>query len=320
MRIRWFRLLKWSLVLLLLGVVVLNVVLYNHAYYFTHFVDKDIPRMSSKSLQRQAWRQRLKLGFFGVEIPKSRNKITPTAPYQSVRILGAPALDAWWIETQRPVRGIALHFHGYTSKKASQLNNARALRAMGYHTMLVDFRGHGDSEGLQTTIGYHEADDVRRAYEHATRRYPDLPVVLMGSSMGAVSILKAVHDHDLKAEALILECPFESLRAAICRRFENLDLPTTLLPDVLLFWGGWQNDMDAFEHNSVRYAQAVEVPTLLLHGNRDQRVDQAEVSAILQGLQGPRSMVVLEAGHDHMISSDQEGWTRAVWSFLEERR
>ncbi len=134
--------------------------------------------------------------------------------------------------------------------------------------------------------------------------------------MGAVGILKAVYDYDLSADRLILECPFESMKTAIHRRFENLDLPTVLLPDLLLFWGGWQNDMDAFQHSSTRYAQRVSMPTLLLHGQHDARVARSEVEAIVSQLTAPHELVLLDAGHDHMYSSDQTSWTRAVWNFL----
>lgn len=317
MKIRWFRWLKWLSILFLLGVVVLNVVLYNHAYYFTHFTNKDIPRISRQAVQQQGWQERLKLAFFGVEIPKSRNKILPSAPFKTIHLIGTPQLEAWMIPTERPIRGVVLLFHGYTAHKSTQLKEAQVFRQMGYHTFLVDLRGHGGSDGLQTTIGYHEADDVRRAFEHIQRRYPDLPIVLYGSSMGAVSILKAVYDYDLAAECLVLECPFESMEAAIHRRFEQLNVPKTILSDLLLFWGGWQNDMDAFEHKSTRYAAQVKLPTLLLHGKHDQRVHQSEADAIVAQLAGPHQLVVLEAGHDHMYNSDSEGWTRAIWRFLE---
>lgn len=313
MKIRWFR---WLLGLFLMGIVVLNMVLYNHAYYFTHFTDKDIPRLNSQAVQQQSWQERLKLGFFGVEIPKSRNKILPSAPFKTIYLMGVPQLEAWMIPTDRPVQGVVLLFHGYTSKKSAQLGVAQAFRQMGYHTFLVDFRGHGGSGGLQTTIGYHEADDVRRAFEHIQKRYPDLPIVLYGSSMGAVSILKAMHDYKLSAHQLILECPFESMKTAIHRRFEALEVPTAILPDLLLFWGGWQNDMDAFQHRCTHYAQAVSLPTLLLHGSHDERVDRSEADAIVSQLAGPHELVILNAGHDHMFSSDQAGWTRAVWGFL----
>lgn len=316
MKIHWFRGLKWLLGLSLVGIVTLNVVLYNHAYYFTHFTDKDIPRISRQAVQQQGWQERLKLGFFGVEIPKSRNKILPSAPFKTVNLMGTPQLEAWMIATDHPVRGVVLLFHGYTSQKSAHLDVAQTFRQMGYHTFLVDFRGHGGSEGLQTTIGYHEADDVRRAFEHIQKRYPSLPVVLYGSSMGAVSILKAIHDYKLPVQQLILECPFESMKTAIQRRFENLQLPTAVLPDLLLFWGGWQNDMDAFAHSCPHYAQAVSLPTLLLHGSHDERVARSEADAIISQLAGPHELVVLNAGHDHMLSSDPTGWTRAVWGFL----
>ncbi len=133
MRIRWFRWFKWLLGLFLIGVIGLNVVLYNHAYYFTHFIDADIPRINSQTVQQQGWQERLKLGFFGVEIPKSRNKILPEVPFKTKQMMGTPQLEAWMIPTDRRAQGVVVLFHGYTSKKSAKLRVARAIRQVGYH-------------------------------------------------------------------------------------------------------------------------------------------------------------------------------------------
>lgn len=312
------KILKLLLFLSLVFIIVSNVVFYNHAYNFTHFVDKDIPKITTQSLKNQSLEERLKLAFFGVEIPKSNNKIEPQYPFKTVSIGSAPQLSAWWMLAPRNAKGVVVLLHGYTSKKSNLLNNAYVFRRLGYHCLLVDFRAHGDSEGLETTIGYKEAEDVQRCYEHVARRYPDLPMVLMGTSMGSVSILKAIHDYDLKPAKLIIECPFKDMRTAVAQRFKRFKLPTVILPDVLLFWGDWQTGIKSRAHSAVDYAASVKVPTLLLYGAKDQRVDRSEIDAILEALAGPRALVVFpEAGHDHMIDDVEKKWTAAVWQFLE---
>lgn len=41
-------------------------------------------------------------------------------------------------------------------------------------------------------------------------------------------------------------------------------------------WGGWQQGFNGFRHNPVDYARRVRVPTLLMQGDRDDRVSVAE--------------------------------------------
>lgn len=313
------KILKLLLFLSLVFIIVSNMVLYNHAYNFTHFVDKDIPKITTQSVKQKSLEDRLKLAFFGVELPKSSNNFEPQRPFKTVVIGKNPQLHTWWMPIKAKPKGVVLLFHGYTSKKSNLLNQAYVLQNLGYHCLLVDFRAHGDSEGLETTIGYKEAEDVKLCYDYIQKQYPKLPIVLFGTSMGAVSILKAVHDYDLQAHKLILECPFKDMYTAVLQRFRRFKLPTVALPDVLLFWGDWQTGIKSRGHSSVVYAQAVDIPTLLLYGAKDQRVDRSEIDAVLAALAGPKELVVFKgAGHDHIIDDVEKEWTGTVWDFLED--
>jgi alpha-beta hydrolase superfamily lysophospholipase len=207
-------------------------------------------------------------------------------------------------------------FHGYSSSKSNQLDRAKVVRELGFHTFLVDFRGHGDSEGLETSIGFHEAEDVKAAYNHI-RIYYDLPIYLMGTSMGAVSVLKAMHDYQLKVEKLIVECPFGSLKDAVQSRFENLKIPALVLSDLLLFWGGLQNNMNCREHNSASYAKSISTPTLVIYGRKDPKVRLHEIKAVYSALAGEKQLEIIEkAAHDHLMEDDPETWKKVIYGFL----
>ena len=296
-----------------------NFVLYNHAYYFTHFVDKNLPKVTSQTIESKSMMEKIKLGVFGLQMPKPRNKVTPDSTYKVITLGSQPQLHAWMIPTHLPPKGVMILFHGYTSSKSALLERAKILRKLGYHTFLVDTRGHGDSEGVQTSIGYYESDDVHTAYKYIKLYYEDLPISLFGTSMGAVSILKAVHDYQLQVEKLVLECPFRSLSDAVYSRFENLKIPTFVLPELLLFWGGIQLNIDSKAHNSLDYAKKVNIPTLMLYGKKDPKVRRYEVDDVYNALASTeKRLVILEkSGHDHLMADDVAGWTKEVWNFLE---
>lgn len=296
-----------------------NFALYNHAYYFTHFVDKDLPKVTSQTIESKSMMEKIKLGIYGVEMPKPRNKVTPDSAYKVITLGRQPQLHAWMIPTHLPPKGVIILFHGYTGCKSSLLGRANVFRKLGYHTFLVDSRGHGDSEGVQTSIGYYESEDVHTAYKYIKLYYEDLPISFFGTSMGAVSILKAVHDYQLQAEKLILECPFRSLSDAVYSRFENLKIPTFVLPELLLFWGGIQLNIDSKAHNSLSYAKKVNIPTLILYGKKDPKVRRHEVDDVYNALASTKKKLVIfeEGGHDHLITDDVVIWTKEVWDFLE---
>jgi alpha-beta hydrolase superfamily lysophospholipase len=314
---RWLKRLFYLSVILFL---LLNVVVYNHAYNFTHFVEKDIPKIKATYADDLGtWQDKLRLAIWGVETPKSKNKVDPTDKFEAFTISKNPQLHTWWIPTKkRKPKGVYILFHGYSGNKSGVLTQSKILRKLGYHTFLVDMRAHGQSEGLATTIGYHEAEDVKAAYDYIKVYYPKLPVGLYGTSMGAVAILKAQHDYQMDLSSMIIECPFQSMYTAVTTRFENMELPVVGLPEMLLFWGGLQNKMDAFEHDATIYAQKVTTPTLHIYGKKDARVRLAETSAIFDRLAGKKKICIIpEAGHEYIADYFKKEWTAAVWDFLE---
>jgi alpha/beta superfamily hydrolase len=99
-------------------------------------------------------------------------------------------------------RGIALVAHphplygGTMDNKVAQ-TLARAFVGLGYVTVRFNFRGVGESEGSYDD-GRGEVDDMAVMYEHMTREYPGLPVVLGGFSFG--TFVQAQLQQRLEAE------------------------------------------------------------------------------------------------------------------------
>lgn len=71
-------------------------------------------------------------------------------------------LEGWVIPHAEP-RAVVVMFHGYGATKGDLLREARAFHELALDVLLVDFRGSGGSEGNETSIGFHEAQDVQAA-------------------------------------------------------------------------------------------------------------------------------------------------------------
>ncbi|WP_172892144.1 alpha/beta hydrolase [Jatrophihabitans sp. GAS493] len=81
--------------------------------------------------------------------------------------------------------------HGFTGSSSSRQITAVAeqLGRAGNSVLAFDARGHGRSGGY-STLGEREIHDVAAAVEFLRERRPDSPVVLIGWSMGASSVLR----------------------------------------------------------------------------------------------------------------------------------
>jgi alpha-beta hydrolase superfamily lysophospholipase len=308
--------LKWLLKTVLVLFILLNIVVIFHAYKFTHYYEPNEITVKPKE-SKTGWDKTADL-LFGFDAVKQQN-IPADTIFETVSLTTQDGIDleAWWMKVDSSVGTIAI-FHGHGGKKSSHLPEAAHFRKLGYNTLLVDFRAHGGSEGNTCTIGFKEAEDVKLAYDYLVKK-GEKNIVLYGASMGASTITKAVKDYAITPSKIILDMPFGSLESAVEGRLKIMKLPTQPLGTLLTFWGGTIRGFWAFDHDPYRYASAIKAPVLLQWGRLDPRVTEAETLDIYNNISTPKKMVVYEqSGHESFCKKENEKWTAAINTFLQQ--
>jgi alpha-beta hydrolase superfamily lysophospholipase len=307
-----------ALVVAAAPVALINSLAYAHARAMTHFTLDGAMTSRPESL---SFAQKVEAVAFGIQVPKRKNTRTPQdlgLAYETwkIPVEEGVELEAW--DVPREVRrGVVVLFHGYADRKSSVLAEARAFHALGFEPMLVDFRASGGSSGYVTSIGFHEARDVAAALRAIREKRPDEPLVLWGVSMGGAASLRAVGGLGETVDALIVEAPFATMRSAIVNRFTTLGVPTPVLVDLFMFWGGRQLGFDPATHNPVDYAASVRAPTLVLLGSEDKRVLRPEGWSVFSALGGEKRFQLFDGlGHESLVRGNRELWIETVSDFL----
>ncbi|NIG52233.1 alpha/beta hydrolase [Chitinophaga sp. Cy-1792] len=312
------KILKRAAYSLLIIILIFNVIAAFHAWKFTHFYDD--PKHINKRPEQMSAREKLGMVFLGVRISKSVIKTYPDTIYQQISLPAKNGLkiDGWWIPVANPIGNVIL-FHGYNGSKQGPLPEATYFRSLGYNTLLIDFRAHGNSEGNTCSIGYYEQEEVKLAMNYV-KQQSKLPVTLWGVSMGAAAILHAMNSYgaDLKPVKVILECPYATLKDAVDSRMRSVHLPTTPLSQLLTFWGGLEQGFWGFNMQPAAYAKSIHVPVLYFWGKQDIRVMEAETKAVYGHLAtADKKLVVLEdAGHESFCRKDPAIWKQQVQAFM----
>jgi len=309
-RKKWLKRFLWALGI---GFLLMNVIACFHAYKFTHFADTAVEKTGNP--EKLSFGGKLKALVFGVNNPRPENRTKPSKPYETVVLQSNKRVEGWYIPVDS-AKGTVVICHGFSGNKASMLDKSEVFNNLGYNTFMLDFMGSGGSEGNQTTIGYFEAEEVCSAFRYVKRK-SEKPIILFGTSMGAAAIMKAVHDSTLTAGALILECPFGSMLETVEARFHNMSVPSFPMARLLVFWGGFQNSFNAFSHNPETYAANIQVPTLLMYGEKDISVSRDETDRIFTNLKGSKELKLYKnAGHENYLKKYQKEWTEDVADFL----
>ena len=308
-RKRIWKSIGWTLFILF---ILMNAVAFFHAYKFTHFSDPEVQRTKdAKDLSSSA---KIKALLLGINNPRPTNFTKPSQPFETINLQSNKSIECWSIK-QDSSKGTVIIFHGYGGKKSSMLDKSDEFLELGYNTFLVDFMGSGGSEGNQTTIGYHEAEEVKTAFEYVNSTGEN-NTYLFGTSLGAAAILKAVHDYKLTPDGIILECPFGSLYKTTCARFHSMHAPVFPMAGLLVFWGGVQNRFWAFGHKPSEYAKGVQCPALLLYGEKDEKVSRQETDEIYTNMKGAKQLKTYPlAAHENYLIKYKKEWKADITEF-----
>jgi len=308
------RLLRNLLLSFIILFLIINIIAAFHAYQFTHYDPQKTVKTSNPD--KIGFAEKIKTLALGINNPRPANKRNPSKCFETIFFQSNKKIECWRIAADS-AKGTVIIFHGFGGNKSSMLDKADVFLQMGYSVLLVDFMGSGGSEGNQTTIGFYEAQEVKDAFNYVSGK-GEKNILLFGTSMGAAAIMKAEKDYHLSPLAIILECPFGTMLKTVKARFKVMNVPAFPMANFLVFWGGLENDFNAFSHNPISYASQIHCPTLLLYGEKDLDVSKEETEQIFKNLRGKKELCTYPlSGHEDYLKKYRNKWIRDVSSFLQ---
>src|SRR5919199_5251127 len=122
-------------------------------------------------------------------------------------------LRGWWLPSLEPKRTV-IALHGHRGARHHCVGVGAALWRRGANVLLFDHRGRGSSEGELMSLGHFETLDALAATDYALSRAPEVPLGVIGYSMGASVALMAAA-RDARVGAVVADSPFASEQALI---------------------------------------------------------------------------------------------------------
>lgn len=249
------------------------------------------------------------------------NPVDPSSrglAFETVTVPGADGLRlaGWWIPAEGASRGTVIYLHGHNDRRFRGLFYARELHDAGFAMLFVDLRAHGESEGSQLTYGWYERHDVVKMVDWALARAPDLPVGIIGESLGgAVAIQAAALDHRLAA--LVTVSTFADLPTTVAhyaRRITGSLASAERVAEALRQAGELAN----FPPYQVRPMDAItslQAATLIIHGDSDTWIPLENARQLLAASGAPvkELRTIPGANHHNVHSTSQDylpGWVR----------
>lgn len=200
------------------------------------------------------------------------------------------ALAAWYLPHSE-ARDAIVVCHGFAMNRHELLDIAEGLRARGHAVLLFDFRAHGTSEGLRSTIGFRETVDIAAAVDFL-QACPELagrPLGIAGISMGAAAALLAAA-RDPRIGAVVADSSFatlEQIAAQSVRAFCHL--PRFPFMPLILRFGELLTASRIRAHRPIDALAAIAPrPVFFIHDETDQFIPVAHTHALFAAASEPK--------------------------------
>jgi len=302
---------------LLVIFILINAVCVWQAFTFTHFSQQKVSKQTHTNEFEKKFDR-----IFGKQHPRQLVVDSLTIPHQTLFIKSDTLkLAAWYLQhnADTAAKGTVIMFHGYGSSRSELIPEATAFYKMQYNVFMIDFRGHGLSQGDVCSMGYHEANDVKAAY-YFVKNKGEKNIILWGSSMGAASVTKAMHDDkNIKPSKIILEKSFGVMTDAAEGLVRNsMHEPEEPLAAFLTFWGSAEQGIWMFNMKPEEYVKTITCPTLVQWGDHDENVSRQETESIYKNLGSSKKQLVVypNGRHENLLLKNPALWEKSVSTFL----
>lgn len=238
-----------------------------------------------------------------VYFPERVLDTTPDAigrEYRDLQLQSADGtgLHGWFLPAAK-AHWTCLYLHGNGGNIAGRLLQAQALREAGCQTLLLDYRGYGQSTGRPDELGLYQ--DAEAAYRWLVQEEQIEPrqIVVYGESLGgAIAIYLA---GQVPVGALIVQSTFTSLRD-----MASLTYPWTPFPMIA-----------GARYPSLARMPGITVPKLIIHGTRDDTIPFAMGEALYRVAGEPRRFYpVPGATHNDVFEVGGGALVTAIRDFL----
>ncbi|MFH1461538.1 MAG: alpha/beta fold hydrolase [bacterium] len=189
-------------------------------------------------------------------------------------------LSGYFINRKNPIGNVVL-CHGYQSAKEFLGNIIDMLPE--YNILLFDFRAHGKSEGRFRTIGYHEYKDLFAAVDFLKDKTKSkifssqLPLYIMGISMGGAVAIDATARRPDLCDGLVVDSAFSNLKDVIYNAFKaKSGLPKYPFVPILIKVVNFVTNSDIVSFSPLQSIKTVKQPVLFIHSCIDDIVNPSD--------------------------------------------
>lgn len=191
----------------------------------------------------------------------------------------------------------------------------------GYTVVMPDHRGCGESDGKFMGYGTHESRDTFLWLDYTKKRFPDMPIFLLGVSMGSATVMmmsdKLAKENRVKG--IVADCGYTSAWDEFAYQIKtSFHLPPFPILHICNLYSrifAGYSFKDASPLNAVKNAKK---PILFIHGGKDDFVPFFMRDELFDACASEKyKFTADEAVHARSYYTDSRGYEKAIEKFFD---
>lgn len=208
-------------------------------------------------------------------------------------------LHGWYLPAPDELRPTVLFFHGNAGNISHRLDSLEIFHELGLATLIIDYRGYGQSSGSPSEEGLYQ--DARAAWDYVvgSRGVPAEAVIAFGRSLGAAVAAHLATEREVGG--VILESAFTSAPDRAAELYPIF--PVRLLARI--------------EYPTREFVQQLDAPVLVVHSPDDEIIPFHHGKAIYDAASEPKKLLRIGGDHNTGFLQSRQLYTEGLRDWLD---
>ncbi|MHA0856905.1 alpha/beta hydrolase [Paenibacillus sp. CMAA1364] len=244
-------------------------------------------------------------------------------PMQTIRMQSNDGLQltGYYVPAQSDTNKVVILAHGYSGQGRDMSNFAKMYQGLGYHVLMPDDRGHGQSEGHYIGFGWHDRKDYLQWIDYIIdSQGQDSQIILHGISMGGSTVLMASGEPlPEQVKCIVSDCAYTSVKDILTYQLKTMyKLPAFPLIPITSLVCRLRAGYFFGEASALDQVSRSKLPILFIHGDEDTFVPYDMVHRLYAAAGNDKELLsVPNAQHGNAYFADKEGYGNKLTSFVD---
>ena len=261
--------------------------------------------------------KKIKKGISSLGLQKYDSETVYFKSFDSTKLCGRLA------HSIRPKsEGTIILVHGIRSSKDQYVYMQQNLADSGYHSLAIDLRAHGESDGQYCTFGVKEKKDISAAIDFLYKTKLDVkPIGIWGQSLGGAVALQALGSEQRLKFGIIEStfCNFRSITHDYFNKLFGFDfVPFT---NYLINRSGSMAGFNPEDASPLNACESIRQPVLMAHGKMDQKISMKYAYKNFKAVshENKKLLPIDGASHSNLWHAGGQDYLDQVFKFLDNK-